>query len=83
MRRAIGTSDFDAQMSGLKFWKGDENLRPVNKIKQFYGILTDGLFLDFFVHRKYTLTLLLDENFLGRMECQRIRLFILSSKMFI
>jgi hypothetical protein len=31
MRRAIGTSDFDAQMSGLKFWKGDENLRPVNK----------------------------------------------------
>jgi hypothetical protein len=25
----VGTSDFDAQMSGIKFWKGDENLRPV------------------------------------------------------
>jgi hypothetical protein len=25
----IGTSDFDAQMCGIKFWKGDENLRPV------------------------------------------------------
>ncbi len=26
-----GTSDFDAQMSGIKFWKVDENLRPVFK----------------------------------------------------
>jgi hypothetical protein len=26
-----GTSDFDAQMSGIKFWKGDENLRHVYK----------------------------------------------------
>jgi hypothetical protein len=28
---SLGTSDFDAQMSGMKFWKGDENLRLVNK----------------------------------------------------
>jgi hypothetical protein len=25
----LGTSDFDAQMSGIKLWKGDEYLRPV------------------------------------------------------
>ncbi len=32
------TSDFDAQMSGIKFGDfGDENLRPVNK-KTFYEI---------------------------------------------
>jgi hypothetical protein len=23
----LGTSDFDDQMPGIKFWKGDENLR--------------------------------------------------------
>ncbi len=27
----LGTSDFDAHMSGLKFWTGDENQRPVYK----------------------------------------------------
>ncbi len=27
----LGTSDFDAQMSGIEFWKGDENLRPFYK----------------------------------------------------
>ena len=27
----LGTSDFDDQMPGIKFWKGDENLRPVYK----------------------------------------------------
>jgi hypothetical protein len=27
----VGTRDFDAQTSGIKFWKGDENLRPVYK----------------------------------------------------
>jgi hypothetical protein len=27
----IVASDFDAQMSGIKFWKGDDNQRPVNK----------------------------------------------------
>ncbi len=26
----LGASDFDAQMSGIKFWKGYENLRPVD-----------------------------------------------------
>jgi hypothetical protein len=34
----IGTTDFDAQMSGLKLWKGNENLRPVYE-KPFYEIL--------------------------------------------
>ncbi len=28
---AVGTCNFDAQLSGIKFWKGDENLRPVKK----------------------------------------------------
>jgi hypothetical protein len=28
---SIGTSYFDTQMSGIKFGKGDENLRPVYK----------------------------------------------------
>ncbi len=37
----IGTFDFDAQMSGITFWKGDENLRPVYK-KSFYEILKIG-----------------------------------------
>ena len=27
----LGTSDFDAQMCGIKFWNGDEKLRPVYK----------------------------------------------------
>jgi hypothetical protein len=27
----VGTSDFDAQLFDIKFWKGDENLRPVTK----------------------------------------------------
>jgi hypothetical protein len=27
----LGTSDFDTQMSGIKIWKGDENLRSVSK----------------------------------------------------
>jgi hypothetical protein len=31
----VGTSDFDAQMPGIKFWKGNENLRPVRQ-KPFY-----------------------------------------------
>jgi hypothetical protein len=28
---ALGTSDFDAQICGIKFWNGDGNLRPVYK----------------------------------------------------
>jgi hypothetical protein len=27
----VRTCDFDGQMSGIKFWKGDENLRHVYK----------------------------------------------------
>jgi hypothetical protein len=27
----VGTIDFEAQMCDIKFWKGDENLRPVYK----------------------------------------------------
>jgi hypothetical protein len=41
----LGASDFDAQMSGIKFWKGDGNLRPFYK-------------KSFLVRRIYTLTLL-------------------------
>ncbi len=36
----IGTSGFDAQMSGIKYWKGDENRRPIYKKKPFYKILS-------------------------------------------
>jgi|LakMenEpi03Aug12_release.lakeMendotaPanAssembly.Ray.scaffolds.fasta_scaffold316984_2 hypothetical protein len=42
----IGTSDFEAQMSGLKYWKGDENQRP-------YKILSGACILDFLAHSKY------------------------------
>ncbi len=28
----VGTNDFDTQMTGIQFWKGDENLRPVYEI---------------------------------------------------
>jgi hypothetical protein len=38
----LGTSDFDAQMSGIKYSKGDENLRLVYK-KPFYEILSGCL----------------------------------------
>ncbi len=31
VKNTVGTSDFDAQMSGIEFWKGDENLRHVYK----------------------------------------------------
>jgi len=31
----LGTSDLDAQMSGIKFWKDDENPRPVYKKNLF------------------------------------------------
>jgi hypothetical protein len=53
----IGTSDFDAQMCGIKYWKGDENRRPVYK-KPFYKKLSGACILDFLLHRKYTMTLL-------------------------
>jgi hypothetical protein len=38
----LGARDFDAQMSGIKFWKVDENLRPFYK-KPFYEILSGYL----------------------------------------
>ncbi len=41
----VGTSDFDGQMSGITFWKGDEILRPVYR-KRF----TKYCILDFLVH---------------------------------
>jgi hypothetical protein len=54
----VGTSDFDAQMSGVKIKKDDEFLRPVYK-KPFSKILSSCFHFDFFlVHKKYTLTLL-------------------------
>jgi hypothetical protein len=58
----LGTSDFDAQMSGINILKGDEILRPVYKKTVFRN--TDWLlaFLDLLVHKEYTLTLR-DENF--------------------
>ena len=56
----IGTSDFDAQMSGIKFWKNYENLRPVNK-NLFFGILSGclhfGLFSSLKVHNDSTMRL--------------------------
>jgi hypothetical protein len=41
----LGTSDFDAEMSGIKFWKGHENLGTVIK-NSFWksGCLHFGLF---------------------------------------
>ncbi len=36
------TTDYDAQMSGLTFWKGIENLRPVYN-NTFYEILIGRL----------------------------------------
>jgi hypothetical protein len=42
MHKQIGTSDFDAQMSGIKILRGHEILRPVYK-KQFSEILSGCL----------------------------------------
>jgi hypothetical protein len=39
---ALGTSDFDVQMSGIEFLVGDENLRPVYK-KLSYEIVSGCL----------------------------------------
>jgi hypothetical protein len=42
----IVASDFDAQVSGIKLWKGDDNQRPVNKNRfaKFSGCWNFGLF---------------------------------------
>ncbi len=46
---------------GIKFWKGDENLRTVHKIrfKRYWGVVC---ILNFLVYRKYTLTPLRDDK---------------------
>ncbi len=62
----IGTTDFDAQVSGIKFWEGDENLRLVNNKKVYeirYRYWVVACILDSLVHKKYTLTFLWDKNF--------------------
>jgi hypothetical protein len=46
-------------MSGIKFWKGDENLRPVNKKTRLTRYWVVACILDFLVHRKYGTTLTL------------------------
>ncbi len=79
---SVGTSDFDAQMSGTKLLKGDGNLRLAYK-KRITKYRAVACILDFLVHRKYTSILLWDENFflcLDWMGYQNIRLFILISK---
>jgi hypothetical protein len=40
---AVGTSDFDAQMSGIKILKGDEILKPVYKKNLFSEICIEWL----------------------------------------
>jgi hypothetical protein len=45
----IGTSDFDAQMTGIEIEKGNEFLRPVCK-KPFPEILSGCCILDFLGH---------------------------------
>ncbi len=57
---AVGTNGFDAQMSTVKFWKGDENLALRTDYKKIEWLL---VFLDFLVRSKYTLTFLGDETF--------------------
>ncbi len=61
----LRTSDFNARMSGIKLWKGHENIRIFYKKKPFFKILSGCLhsFWTLKVHRKYALTLLWDENF--------------------
>jgi hypothetical protein len=46
----VGTSDFDAQMSGIKIQKGNEILRPIYK-KPFSEILSGCFRLGFLVHK--------------------------------
>ncbi len=49
----IGPSDFDAQMCSIKFWKGEDNPRPV-----FENIECGCFHFWLSVHKKYILTLL-------------------------
>ncbi len=58
-----GTSDFDAQTSGIKIEKEDEILRPVYK-NRFPKCWVVASILDFLVHKsKHYTDLLWDENF--------------------
>jgi hypothetical protein len=41
----LGTSDFDAQMSGIKFWKGDENVTCLKKNNDFEINMKRRIFL--------------------------------------
>jgi hypothetical protein len=43
----VGTNDFEAQISGMRFWKGDENLRPLYT-KPFYEMLSGCLHFGLF-----------------------------------
>jgi hypothetical protein len=45
-----GTNDLDAQMSGMTFWKGDENLRHVYKKPFLQNI---EWLLAFLIHSNY------------------------------
>jgi hypothetical protein len=67
----LGTSDFDAQMSDIKFCKGNENIRPDYKNR-----FTTDWMAACIVHRKYTLPLLWDNNFLPkRSDPDQVQLF--------
>jgi hypothetical protein len=72
---ALGTSDFEAKMTGLNFWKDDENLWTVYK-NRFTKYWVVACILDFLAHRKCMLTLQWDENFFLWMGYKKILLFI-------
>ncbi len=48
----LGTSDFDVQMPGLKFWKGVEIQEPFinTRFSKFWAVAS---IVDFLVHKKY------------------------------
>ncbi len=62
LKKEFAICDVDAQISGIKFWKGDEIPRPVYK-KNFSQNWEVASILDFLVHKKYTMTILWDEFF--------------------
>jgi hypothetical protein len=53
MVSSVGTSDFDAHMSGIKILKADDILRPVDK-KTINGCFHFGLFSSQKVHTEPT-----------------------------
>ncbi len=54
--------NFIISMCGIKFWKGYENLRPVNK-NRFWKYWAVSFIFDLTVLKKYSLSLLRDKNF--------------------